>query len=83
VGDSIVGSHVTLGAGTRTENHRRDGRNHVSMIRGKAIDTGREKLGAMIGDGVRTGVNTSIEAGVKIGVARTTKPGSYIEKDLL
>lgn len=83
VGDSIVDSHVTLGAGTRTENHRRDGRNHVSMIRGKAIDTSREKLGAIIGDGVRTGVNTSIEAGVKIGVARTTKPGSYIEKDLL
>jgi bifunctional UDP-N-acetylglucosamine pyrophosphorylase/glucosamine-1-phosphate N-acetyltransferase len=48
-----------------------------------SIDTGREKLGAIIGDGVRTGVNTSIEAGVKIGVARTTKPGSYIEKDLL
>lgn len=46
------------------------------------IDTWIEQ-GAMIGDGVRTGVNTSIEAGVKIGVARTTKPGSYIEKDLL
>ena len=83
VGDSIVGSHVTLGAGTRTENHRRDGKNHVFMIRGKAIETGREKLGAMIGDGVRTGVNTSIEAGVKMGVARTTKLGSYIDKNLL
>ena len=32
---------------------------------------------------VRAGVNTSIEAGVKIGVARTTQPGSYIGKDLL
>ena len=83
VGDSIVGSHVTLGAGTRTENHRHDGRQHVSMVRGKAVDTGREKLGAIIGDGVRTGVNTSIEAGVKIGLARTTKPGSYVEKDML
>ena len=37
----------------------------------------------MIGDGVRTGVNTSLEAGVKIGVARTTKPGSYVDKDML
>ena len=83
VGDSIIGSHVTLGAGTRTENHRHDGRNHVSMIRGKPVDTGREKFGTVIGDGVRTGVNTSIEAGVKIGVARTTKPGSCIEKDML
>lgn len=83
VGDSIIGSHVTLGAGTRTENHRHDGRHHTSMVQGKVIDTGRQKLGTMIGDGVRTGVNTSIEAGVKIGVARTTKPGSYIDKDML
>ena len=83
VGDSIIGSHVTLGAGTKTENHRHDGRNHVSMIRGKPADTGRTKLGAIIGDGVHTGVNTSIGAGIKIGVARTTKPGTFVDKDLL
>ena len=77
VGDSIIGTHVTLGAGTCTENHRHDGRHHVSMIQGKPINTGRLKLGAMLCDGVRTGVNTSIEAGVKIGIARMTTPGSY------
>ncbi len=53
------------------------------MVRGKEIDTERNKLGAIIGDGVHTGVNTSIGAGVKIGVARTTKPGSYVEQDML
>lgn len=83
VGDSIIGTHVTLGAGTCTENHRHDGRHHVSVIQGKNVNTGRTKLGAVLGDGVRTGVNTSIEAGVKIGIARTTAPGSYIGKDLL
>lgn len=83
IGDSIVGSHVTLGAGTRTENHRHDGRNHVANIRGNSVDTGRSKLGAIIGDGVRTGVNTSLQASIKIGIARTTKPGSYVDKDLL
>lgn len=83
VGDSIIGQHVTLGAGTCTENHRNDGRCHISMIQGQAINTGRIKLGAMLGDGVRTGVNTSLEAGVKIGVARTTAPGSTISKDLM
>lgn len=83
VGDSIIGTHVTLGAGTCTENHRHDGRHHVSVIQGKSVNTGRTKLGAILGDGVRTGVNTSIEAGVKIGIARTTAPGSYIGKDLL
>lgn len=83
VGDSIIGTHVTLGAGTCTENHRHDGRHHVSMIQGKPVNTGRLKLGAILGDGVRTGVNTSIEAGVKIGIARTTAPGTYVGKDLL
>lgn len=83
VGDSIIGTHVTLGAGTCTENHRHDGRHHVSMIQGRPVDTGRLKLGAVLGDGVRTGVNTSIEAGVKIGVARTTPPGGTVSKDLM
>jgi len=83
VGDSIIGTHVTLGAGTCTENHRHDGRHHVSQIQGKMINTGRLKFGAILGDGVRTGVNTSIEAGIKIGIARTTSPGSIVSKDLL
>ncbi|MBK1880908.1 hypothetical protein JIN85_00695 [Luteolibacter pohnpeiensis] len=83
VGDSIICTHVTLGAGTCTENHRHDGRHHTSVIQGQPVNTGRLKFGAVIGDGVKTGVNTSLEAGVKIGVARTTKPGSYISHDLL
>jgi UDP-N-acetylglucosamine diphosphorylase / glucose-1-phosphate thymidylyltransferase / UDP-N-acetylgalactosamine diphosphorylase / glucosamine-1-phosphate N-acetyltransferase / galactosamine-1-phosphate N-acetyltransferase len=83
VGDSIIATHVTLGAGTTTENHRHDGRHHVSVVNGEPVNTGRTKLGVMIGDGVRTGVNTSIEAGVKIGIARTTTPGSYVKQDLL
>lgn len=83
VGDSIIGHHVTLGAGTCTENHRNDGRQHVSIIKGNPINTGRIKLGAFLGDGVRTGVNTSIEAGIKIGVARTTSPGTIVSKDLM
>ena len=83
VGDSIIGTHVTLGAGTCTENHRHDGRHHVSMVQGKPVNTDRLKFGAILGDGVRTGVNTSIEAGIKIGIARTTMPGSIVSKDLL
>ncbi len=83
VGDSIIGHHVTLGAGTCTENHRNDGRQHISMIKGHPVNTGRLKLGAFLGDGVRTGVNTSIEAGIKIGVARTTSPGAIVSRDLM
>jgi UDP-N-acetylglucosamine diphosphorylase / glucose-1-phosphate thymidylyltransferase / UDP-N-acetylgalactosamine diphosphorylase / glucosamine-1-phosphate N-acetyltransferase / galactosamine-1-phosphate N-acetyltransferase len=75
VGDSIIGAHVTLGAGTCTENHRHDGRHHDSMIQGKSVSTGRLKFGTILGDGVHTGV--------KIGIARTTQAGSYVGKDLL
>jgi bifunctional UDP-N-acetylglucosamine pyrophosphorylase/glucosamine-1-phosphate N-acetyltransferase len=53
------------------------------MIHGKPVNTGRLKFGAILGDGVRTGVNTSLEAGIKIGIARTILPGSYVGKDLL
>jgi len=83
VGDSVVGSHVTLGAGTLTENHRHDGHTHTSLIRDKPVDTGRIKLGTIIGDGVKTGVNTSIEAGIKIGTGRTTHPGACVAEDLM
>jgi bifunctional N-acetylglucosamine-1-phosphate-uridyltransferase/glucosamine-1-phosphate-acetyltransferase GlmU-like protein len=37
----------------------------------------------MLGDGVRTGVNTSLAAGVKIGIARMTHPGAVVNRDLL
>ncbi|MES2996428.1 MAG: hypothetical protein V4733_06425 [Verrucomicrobiota bacterium] len=83
VGDSIIGTHVTMGAGTCTENHRSDGRHHTSLIRGSPVNTGRVKLGAVFGDGVRTGVNVSIEAGVKIGIGRTVPPGTLVSKDLM
>ncbi len=83
VGDSILGSHVILGAGTCTENHRHDGRNHVAVVAGTPIETGRQKLGVIAGDGVRTGVNTSIDPAIRIGIARTTIPGSYVAEDLL
>lgn len=83
VGDSIIGSHVNLGAGTCIENHRRDGHFHISIVNGRPVDTRRTKLGAIIADGVKIGVNCSIEAGVKIGIARTVKPGTYVADDML
>ncbi|MFC4993441.1 DapH/DapD/GlmU-related protein [Rubritalea tangerina] len=83
VGDSVIGSHVNLGAGTILSNYRHDGKNHRSMVQGELIDTGLEKLGAIIGDGVRTGANTVIYPGRKIGNARTTLPGAIIKDDMM
>ena len=85
VEDSIVGSDVVIGSGTKIDvmGPGDDEKNISSMIRGTEVDTYRKKLGAFIGDGVRTGVNCSISAGVKIGLRRVIKTGTIVADDLL
>ncbi|MEI6178484.1 MAG: hypothetical protein WCS43_16455 [Verrucomicrobiota bacterium] len=83
VGDSVLGEKVNFGAGTTTSNLRHDGKNHRSMVGGVLIDTGRRKFGAIIGDGVHTGINTSIYPGRKLWPGTTTRPGEIVQQDLL
>ncbi|MEO5712759.1 MAG: hypothetical protein ABIT37_04655 [Luteolibacter sp.] len=83
IGDSVLGEKVNLGAGTTTSNLRHDGKNHHSMIGDELIDTGRRKFGTIIGDGVHTGINTSIYPGRKLWPNTTTRPGEIVQKDLL
>ncbi len=82
-GDSVLGERVNLGAGTTTSNLRHDGKNHRSMVGGVLIDTGRRKFGTIIGDGVHTGINTSIYPGRKLWPNTTTRPGEIVQHDLL
>lgn len=82
LGDSILGEHVNFGAGTITSNFRHDGKNHRSMIGTTLIDTGRSKLGSIIGDGVHTGINTSIYPGRKLFPGTSTRPGEIVRHDL-
>ena len=67
VGDSILGSDVNLGAGTVLSNFRHDGKNIVVTAGAARIDTGRRKLGALLGDGVKTGCNSVLHPGVIVG----------------
>ncbi len=82
IGDSIIGSGTNLGAGTITANFRHDGKNHRSILDGKLVDTGRRKLGVIMGDNVHTGIHTSIYPGRKIWPNMSTKPGEIVIKDL-
>jgi bifunctional UDP-N-acetylglucosamine pyrophosphorylase/glucosamine-1-phosphate N-acetyltransferase len=82
VGDSIIGQKVNFGAGTITSNFRHDGLTHRSQVEGELINTGRRKLGAIIGDGVKTGIHTSIYPGRKIWPHQTTRPGDIVQRDL-
>jgi len=82
VGDSVVGENCNLGAGTVTANSRHDGGPIRSAIKGKLMDTGRTKLGAIISDSVHTGVHTSIYPGRKLWPGGHTLPASVGDRDL-
>ncbi len=79
VGDSIIGNHVNLGAGTKIANLRHDHKNIRALSKGKLVDTGRRKLGAIIGDGAHLGINTSIYPGRTIETNSTSLPGAIIQ----
>jgi acetyltransferase-like isoleucine patch superfamily enzyme len=80
-GDSIVGAKVNFGAGTIVANLRHDGRNHRSLVEGELIDTGRRKFGTVVGDGVHTGIHTTIYPGRKLGPHSSTRPGEVVDRD--
>ncbi len=72
VGDSVIGEDCNFGAGTKVANLRLDERE----IQVADIDTGYRKLGAMIGDKVKTGINASINVGTMIGNNTFIGPGA-------
>ena len=74
VGDSIIGEGCNLGAGTKIANLKL--RNGNVRINDK--DTGLRKLGAIIGDGVKTGINASINVGTLIGNDTLIGPGVLV-----
>ncbi|MDK2914028.1 MAG: UDP-N-acetylglucosamine diphosphorylase / glucose-phosphate thymidylyltransferase [Thermococcaceae archaeon] len=82
VGDSIIGENCNLGAGTITANLRHDRGSIKVEIKGKLEDSGRHKLGAIIGHGVKTGINVSIYPGRKIGSGSLIGPGVVVTKNI-
>ncbi|MDO8567558.1 MAG: sugar phosphate nucleotidyltransferase [Dehalococcoidales bacterium] len=72
VGDSVIGEGCNFGAGTKIANLRLDEKN----VTVGGINTGRRKLGAIIGDGVKTGINASINIGASIGSNTFIGPGA-------
>ena len=82
VGDSILGEGCSLGAGTITANLRFDEAQIKSRLRGSWIDSGSKKLGAVFGDGAKTGINVSIFPGVKVGRGAWIGPGAIVDHDV-
>ena len=82
VGDSIIGQHCNLGAGTTVANLRLDKNNIIVTLNGKKIDSKRRKLGMVIGDNVQTGINSIINVGSMIGNNVFIGPGAMAKGEI-
>ena len=82
VGDSVIGSNCNIAAGTNIANLRFDNQSVKTKIKNQMIDSGRRKLGSIIGDSVKTGINSSFSPGVKVGHNATIGSGVLLYDDV-
>ncbi len=82
IGDCIIGERCNVGAGTITANYRLDSQTVRMMVKDKLIDSGRRKLGAILGDDVKTGINALFMPGVRVGVKSWIGPNYIVNRDL-
>jgi len=81
VGDSVLGRRVNLGAGTTVANLRHDEAPVELTVKGERVSTGRRKFGIVAGDGARTAIDTTIDAGVTLSSGARSEPGETVDRD--
>ncbi|WP_380677801.1 bifunctional sugar-1-phosphate nucleotidylyltransferase/acetyltransferase [Salinigranum sp. GCM10025319] len=81
VGDSVLGRDVNFGAGTKVANLRHDGADVRLTVKGERVSTGRRKFGVVVGDGTKTGINASLNAGVVLSEGARVAPGEIVTRD--
>jgi len=82
IGDSIVDDNCSLGAGTVLANFRLDEGYIQIKVGDSLVDTGYDKLGAIMGRGCRIGVNASLMPGVRVGPDSFVGPQVCLHEDL-
>ncbi len=82
VGDSIIDDNSSLGAGTVLANFRLDEANIQTKVGDSLVDTGYDKLGAIVGRSCRIGVNASLMPGVRVGSDSVVGPHVCLHNDL-
>lgn len=82
IGDSVIGSDCNIGAGTITANLRFDDLPIKITVKNERVDSGKRKLGAFIGDRVKTGINVSLYPGVKVGSDSWIAPHAVVNRDV-
>ena len=83
VGDSIIGEKCNFGAGTKTANLRHDRKTVKVTIKNERLDSGRKKLGVIMGDKVNIGINASLMPGIKIVGGKNLDAGKVFKKDIV
>ena len=78
VGDSILGFRSHMGAGSITSNVKSDKQLVVIHGDGEQIETGRKKVGAMLGDRVEVGCNSVLNPGTVLGRDASVYPTSCV-----
>ena len=77
VGDSILGYHAHMGAGSITSNIKSDKKN-IFIHSDDDIETGMRKIGAMLGDYADIGCNSVLNPGPVIGCRTIVYPCSCV-----
>lgn len=82
IGDSILGYGAHLGAGAVTSNVRSDKRPVVVHGLAGDVETGRKKVGALVGDGVEIGCNSVLNPGTVIGRRTSVYPLTCVRGEI-
>ena len=78
VGDSILGFHAHMGAGSITSNVKADRTNVVVKDGDETMETGLRKFGAMLGDYAEIGCNAVLNPGTVVGAHTNVYPTSCV-----
>lgn len=82
VADSKIEDDAYLGAQVRTSNHRLDRQSVCVLVHGKLVDTGREKLGCLIGARAALGIQVIVLPGRTVAPDSVIGPRITVDKNL-
>lgn len=83
LGHSYVGEWVNLGALSTNSDLKNNYSNIKVVVNGKEVDTGLIKVGAMMGDHVKTGIGTLLNTGMNIGFGTNIFGGGMVKEKFL
>jgi len=82
VGDSIISNNCSFGAETITANFRFDEKPIQVYIQGKKNNSHMDKLGVIMGENCKTGINSCTMPGIRVGPNSIIGPSVTLSEDL-